>query len=381
MDLGRYLIEAHLREGRPIAELAEAHGVHRSWLYKLLARYRADGDAGLNPRSRRPNRSPSRIGNLFEDEIVALRKELLGAGFDAGPQTIQSHLARRHDEVPSVSSIWRVLKARGFVTPEPHKRPRSSYVRFVAELPNECWQMDVTHVTLADGRAVEVLNMIDDHSRLCVASRAFGVVTSPSVVKVFTAAAATWGFPASVLSDNGAVFTASYRGGVSAMEASLLSLGIAFKHSRPYHPQTCGKVERFHQTMKKYLERQDQPATLLQLQVQLDAFVGYYNEVRPHRAINRRTPIEAFSARLKAVPRLQKLDVENYRVRQDRVDKTGTVTLRYKSQLFHIGVGRARKGERVVLLVAGRAVRIIDVDGVLIRKLTLDPTKDYQKMS
>src|SRR5271165_5942109 len=122
MDLGRYLVEAHLREGRPIAELATAHGVHRSWLYKLLARYRAEGDAGLSPRSRRPHRSPSRVGHLFEDEIVALSKELSDAGFDAGPQTIQSHLARGHDEVPSVSSIWRVLKIRGFVTPEPHKR-------------------------------------------------------------------------------------------------------------------------------------------------------------------------------------------------------------------------------------------------------------------
>ena len=166
MDLGRYLVERHLREGTPIAELAAAHGVHRSWLYKLLARYRAEGDAGLEARSRRPHRSPTRITDLFEDEIVALRKDLTAAGFDAGAQTIHTHLARTHDTPPSVSTIWRTLNARGFVTPQPHKRPRNSYTRFVAELPNECWQMDVTHWPLANGNDVEILNIIDDHSRL-----------------------------------------------------------------------------------------------------------------------------------------------------------------------------------------------------------------------
>jgi transposase len=148
MELGRYLVERHLREHTPEAELAAAHGVHRSWLYKILARHRAEGEAGLEPRSRRPHRSPTRIRHRFDDEIVALRKQLSEAGFDAGAQTIHAHLARRHDAPPSTSTIWRVLNARGFVTPQPHKRPRSSYVRFAAELPNECWQMDVTHLEL-----------------------------------------------------------------------------------------------------------------------------------------------------------------------------------------------------------------------------------------
>ena len=140
MDKGRFLVETHLRTGRSIGELAKAHGVHRSWLYKRLARYRAEGDAGLEPRSRRPVRSPTRIADAYEDAIVAIRKELVDAGHDAGAETIQVHLRKLHDEVPSVSTIWRVLKARGFVTPQPHKRPKSPYVRFQAELPNECWQ-------------------------------------------------------------------------------------------------------------------------------------------------------------------------------------------------------------------------------------------------
>ena len=137
--------------------------------------------------------------------------------------------------------------------PEPHKRPKSSYVRFEAALPNECWQMDVTHVVLKNGRSVEVLNVIDDHSRLCLASRAFPVTTAADVVAAFYEIAQHYGFPASVLSDNGAIFTASFRGDRGALATELAQRGIVFKHSRPYHPQTCGKVERFHQTVKKYL--------------------------------------------------------------------------------------------------------------------------------
>ena len=140
-----------------MAELAAAHGVHRSWLYKLLARYRAEGDAGLVPRSKRPQRSPGRVSEAVEDEIVLLRKRLGEDGLDAGALTIQSHLSQRERPVPSVSTIWRVLGPRGFVVPQPAKRPKSSFVRFEAALPNECWQSDMTHWTLGDGTGVEIV--------------------------------------------------------------------------------------------------------------------------------------------------------------------------------------------------------------------------------
>jgi transposase InsO family protein len=377
MDLGRYLVERHLREGTPVAELAAAHGVHRSWLYKLLARYRAEGEVGLEARSRRPHRSPTRISRRFENEIVALRKRLDTNGFDAGAQTIHTHLARTHPNPPSVSTIWRVLNARGFVTPQPHKRPRSSYIRFVADLPNECWQMDVTHSPLADGTNVEILNIIDDHSRLCVAAKVFPVVNAHDVVTTFHTAA-TWGYPASVLSDNGAVFTATYRGGVGAMESELCALGITFKHSRPYHPQTCGKIERFHQTEKKFLAKQDPPATIRTLQHQLDEFVHTYNTVRPHRALNRQTPIAAFNARTKAHPRLAGIAVDGYRLRRDKIDRNGKITIRHKGRLHHIGLGRRHAGQTVAVLIAGRDIRVLNNTGELIRQLVLDPTRDYQ---
>jgi transposase InsO family protein len=383
MDLAGYVVNAVLVEGMRVDEVAAAHGVSRSWLYELLARYRAGGEEGLKPGSRRPKTSPTRVSAAMEAEIVALRKALAEEGLDAGAQTIHYHLLRRHRRrkrsVPSVATIWRVLTRRGFVTPQPHKRPRSSWKRFCAELPNECWQADVTHWVLADGTEVEILNVLDDHSRLLVASRAFVTTKAADVVETFHQAAATWGFPASVLTDNGAIFTAESRNGRCAMENELFRLGVAYRHSRPYHPQTCGKVERFHQTLKKHLARQRRPATVCELQAQLDRFAAYYNQIRPHRALGRRTPAEAFAARAKATPKGPVTDPEgHHRVRRDRIDKTGCVTLRYRSKLLHIGIGRAHAGTRVLVLVNDRDVRVVTDDGELLRQLTIDPTKDYQ---
>jgi hypothetical protein len=251
-------------------------------------------------------------------------------------------------------------------------------VRFVADLPNECWQMDITHVFLANGAEVEIFNIIDDHSRLCVASRALRIYKAIDVVTTFHEAAAQWGYPASMLSDNGAVFTAAPRHGVCVMESELLSLGIAYKHSSPNHPQTCGKVERFHQTLKKYLGAYKCARSIASLQGELDDFVPYYNEVRPHRSLQRRTPRAAFAARKKARPGRAPLELPPHcRVRQDKVNG-GNVTLRYKSDLFHIGVGRRLNGQRVLLLVKDLDIRVLTPEGVLIRQLTLDPTRIYQ---
>src|ERR1700722_10061775 len=237
MDKHRFLIETHLRTGPSIKELAAAHGVSESWLFKLLRRYRLEGPQSVEPRSRRPKTSPSRIADLYEDEIVRIRKELIDGGFDGGADTIRFHMATPGRTVPSRATIWRVLRARGFVTPEPHKRPRSSWTRFVAEFPNECWQADVTHVEAADGVVYEVLNIIDDHSRVCVASKMFVTTRAPDVVRTLHKAAATWGYPERLLTDNGRIFTTPPGSGVGALEAELLSLGIGTRHGRPYHPR------------------------------------------------------------------------------------------------------------------------------------------------
>ena len=382
MEIAAYLVTAVLVEGQSVRVVARDHGVSKTWVYELLARYRAEGEAGLVPRSKRPHRSPTKIADRFEDEIVRIRKELTEAGYDAGPETIAVHLRRAHrrSKIPSTATIWRVLKARGFVTAQPHKRPKSSYRRFVADLPNERWQMDVTHVVVASGKEVEVLNIIDDHSRLCVASSVRRIFKAIDVVTDFHEAAARWGYPASVLSDNGAIFTAAARNGVCVMESELLELGIAYKHSRPYHPTTCGKVERFHQTMKKHLGASKPARSTDALQAQLDAFVEYYNTIRPHRALRRRTPQAAFSARTKARPSGRPFKVPPHcRVRQDKVH-SGNITLRYKSTLYHVAVGRRHDKKAVLILVADRDVRIMTPDGTLIRRLTLDPRRIYQPL-
>ncbi len=379
MDMGRFLIEMHLRTGQPIKRLAAAHGVSPSWLFKLDRRYRLEGESGLAPRSRRPRSSPTRICDLYEDEIVAMRKRLCDDGLDAGAETIHFHLSERLRSVPSTSTIWRVLKARGFVTPQPHKRPKSSFTRFVADLPNQCWQADVTHFELENGQVFEILNVIDDHSRLCVATRAMVRVKAADVVRVLHQSAETWGYPASFLSDNGLIFTAQQRFGLAgAFEQELFALGIRAKHSRPYHPQTCGKVERFHQTVKKFLSAQEGMLTKKQLQRELDRFVNYYNEVRPHRGIGRKTPASVYSAREKARPTGAVVKADGRRLRFDKVDKTGSVTLRYRGRLHHIGIGAAYKGWRIAMFIDGRKVEIVSLDGSPLRRLVLDPTRDYQ---
>ena len=383
MDLAGYVISAVVVEGRSVKEVCESHDISRSWLYELIARYRELGDDGLKPQSRRPRSSPTRVACAIEDEIVALRKELTDLGVDAGAHTIHYHLQRRHRRrrgaVPSVATIWRVLSRRGFVTPEPQKRPKSSWRRFQAELPNECWQADTTHWSLADGTDVEILNVIDDHSRLLVASRAFVTAKAADVVETFHLGASALGLPASMLTDNGAIFTAESRRGACAIELELLALGVDYKHSRPYHPQTCGKVERFHQTLKKWLAKQRRAASVARLQAQLDRFGTYYNTVRPHRALSRHTPAEAFAARTKATPRRAGITVPaEHRVRRDRIDSGGKVTLRYHSRLVHLGIGRRYRGTHVLLLVADRDVRVINHDGDLLAEFTINPTKTYQ---
>jgi transposase InsO family protein len=349
---------------------------------QLVARYKAGGYPALQKGSRAPHKVSMRTADELEDEIVLLRKQLAERGLDAGAHTIHHHLGLTHQQVPSVSTVWRVLKRRGFVIPQPQKRPKSSYARFEATLPNEMWQSDMTHWHLGDGTGVEIINYLDDCSRVALGSKVVLVAKATDVLECFFECAYKWGFPASVLTDNGCIYTSAYRNGYSAMESELYRLGIVYKHSRPYHPQTCGKVERFHQTLKKYLAKQPGAATLEELQAQIDEFLNYYNQVRPHRAKDRQTPVQAFNSKDKAKPDPSKSShwTKDTRVRRDRVDANGKFTLRYKSQLYHVCVGRAHKRQRIVVFVAGLDIRVLSEDGELIKHFELDPTRSYQPL-
>jgi transposase InsO family protein len=380
VDKARYLVEAHVLEGRSVGELAAAHGVHRSWIYKLLARYREGGLQALAPRSRRPRSRRRQTAPEVVQAIVALRAELQAKGHDAGAQTIAYHLALQHKDVPSCSSIWRILKREGLIVPEPHKRPRSALIRFCAELPNELWQADITAWQLASGEVVEILNLIDDHSRLHWAPTPTRGSKPRTSFQAFMAQLSCTACRPRCSQDNGAVFTGSYRHGKALLESELQRLGVHFKNSRPYHPQTCGKVERLHQTLKRYLARQPPVNTLSELQQQLDGFRHYYNHIRPHRALAGATPLQAFSARVKARP-AGVVAGPHFRVREDRVDQTGKVSLTYGSKLYKIGVGRAHEGRAVRLLIVDQSIRVIDSDGELIRELTLDPSRSCQPIA
>jgi transposase InsO family protein len=380
MSLARLVVTAVRVEGRSKSQVARDYGVSRRWVQELVKRFDADGEAGLVPRSRRPHTSPQRTPERLEQEIVELRKDLAEQGLDAGAHTIAYHLTQRGGSAPAPATIWRILSRRGFITPQPQKRPRSSYVRFEADMPNERWQADVTHWRLASGIQVEILNMLDDHSRFLVASHTHTTTKAADVVASFHQAAASYGLPASMLTDNGAIFTAAPRGGGRcAIELELAALGISYRHSRAYHPQTCGKVERFHQTLKRWLAKQPSARTIPELQAQLDTFAGYYNHQRPHRALGRHTPAAAFAARPKAAPAAPGAPIPAHcRVRHDKVDHSGVITLRHNSRLHHIGLGRRHAGVRVLVLVADLDLRVLAEDGQLLRALTLDPTRDYQ---
>jgi transposase InsO family protein len=375
----RYIVDAVVLERRSPTELARDHGISRRWIHKLVKRFKEGGYAALEPRSRRPHSCSHQTSSDVQTQVLRLRQELVAGGHDAGPETIAHHLIDQVERVPSVATVWRILKRKGLITPQPHKRPRSSFIRFEAKLPNETWQLDSTPWQLADGSPVEVLNFLDDRSRVALASTSFPTVKADDVVRIFHSASNTFGFPASLLSDNAAVFTGRSRRGKVLLELELERLGILFKHSTPYHPQTCGKVERFHQTVKRFLRMQPPAHSLAELQFQLDAFRNYYNSRRPHRALKRQTPLAVFNSLIKARPSQQPAPTD-HRVRRDKIDSFGHVTLRYLGRLRHIPVGTAHKNRRVRLLVAGPDVRILSDDGELIRALTLDPTRSYQPL-
>ena len=387
----RLVITAITLESRSVADVVADYGVARSWVYELLARYRAEGEAALQPRSRRPRTSPTATPAEVVELILEIRKDLTGRGLDAGPDTIGWHLTHRHHTTVSRATIHRILVRAGAVTPDPSKRPKSSYLRFEATMPNETWQSDFTHyrLTKPDGRPgadTEIITWLDDHSRYALHVSAHRPVTTTTVLHTFRQAADLHGYPASTLTDNGMVYTVRLaghgrQGGKNSFEAELRRLDIVQKNSRPSRPTTCGKVERFQKTLKKWLRSQpDQPSSLAELQVLLDAFVEEYNHRRPHRSLpHRATPATAYTARPKATPTGDRSTDSHHRTRHDIVSTAGNVTLRIAGQLRHIGIGRTYARTRVILLVHDLHVRVVNpTTGELLRDLIIDPSKDYQ---
>jgi transposase InsO family protein len=359
-----------------VSAAAEEYAISRRHLHRLLARYREEGLDGLELRSRAPLSSPHAATDRVRDRIVQLRTALTAAGTDAGPVTIAWHLQQEGLRAPSTSTIRRILHTAGLITPEPRKRPRSSYIRFEAVQPNETWQSDFTHWRLHDGSDVEILNWLDDHSRLLISCTAHTPVTGRTVVDTFLAGVDAYGPPASTLTDNGRVYTARHGGGRNEFEYVLAALNIVQKNSAPNHPQTQGKIERFHQTLKRWLGARPRALTISELQAQLDQFREHYNTARPHRARGT-TPAEAYAAGLKAAPAGHG-DHAHYRVRHDHVDGNGKISFRRSARMHHLGIGADHRGTPVLLLADDTTVTVIATrTGEIIATNRIDPDKTY----
>lgn len=359
-----------------VSEAAVAYGISRRHLHRLLARYRDGGLDAIETRSRRPATNPTATPDELRARILELRVTLTGQGLDAGPVTIAWHLRRVGLHAPSTSTIRRILHAAGLVTPEPRKRPRSSYVRFEAAQPNETWQSDFTHWRLADGTDIEILNWLDDHSRFLLSCTAHLPVTGDIVVSTFLAATDQHGIPASTLTDNGRVYTARFGGGRNAFEHLLPLLGVRQKNGSPGHPQTQGKIERFHQTLKRWLTAHPAPTTLRDLQRELDRFREHYNEHRPHRGNDRHTPGDAYRATLKALPSTPREG--HYRIRYDHVGSNGKMSLRRAGRMHHLGIGAHHHGKRVIALIDETTVTVIHLDtDEILSTHNIDPTRSY----
>jgi len=385
------VITAVVIQGRGVRETARRYNVSPGWVSRLVARYRVEGEAAFELRSRRPHRQPTATLAATAELIIELRRDLTGQGLDAGAQTIAWHLRQQHQQTVSEATIWRILQRAGLIIPEPRKKPKAAFICFVAEQPNQMWQTDFTHYRLTrpdgtPGADAEILTFLDDHSRCALSITCHQPVTGPAVVAAFRQTVADHGIPASVLSDNGMVFTTRFAGGragrdtINGFQSELRQLGVIQKHSRPNHPTTCGKVERFQQTLKKWLRAQpEQPQTVAELQALCDTFLAYYNTQRPHRSLNRRTPAAAYQARPKATPTGSTQAQPQARVRRDVVDSDGKLTLRHNGRLHHIGVGRTHARTPILMLINGYDIHIIHATtGEIIRDLILNPAVDYQ---
>jgi transposase InsO family protein/transposase-like protein len=369
-------------EAMNVGQVCEEVGISRQSFYKYVARCRVEGLAGFEPRSRRPLTCPQAVAAEVEDAVIGWRKQLADGGLDHGATTIQWHLGRDERftaKVPAVATVHRILVRRGFVTPQPEKRPKSSWRRFEAPAPNEWWQIDSTDWVIAAAPGlIKIFNIVDDHSRVACASRAVEEATGEQAWSVFGSAAQQWGLPAGVLSDNGLCFSGKLRGFEVLFEAKLRDAGVRPITGRPYHPQTTGKVERFQQTLKRWLRRQDRrhglARDLAELQIRLDTFQRYYNEERPHQGIGRITPLRRWLAS-PPVSAGEPLPHPGPRPQPHPVKVNATGIVRINE--LKIGVGVRWAGCDVTVILDQRHATIFS-GGQLIRHLQIDRTRTYQ---
>jgi len=359
-----------------VAAFCREREISRQTFYKFRARFAEYGIDGLKDLSRRPVSSPGQTCAEVEELVLRRRKQLLEQGLDHGPQSIQWSLQRDgYTGLPAPSTIWRILTRHGVITPQPQKRPKSATKRFTFGRPNECWQSDWTEWALADGSPVAIAGTLDDHARyLCGLHAAAGYGTGELVWEVMLAAIAECGIPSMSLSDNGIMYTGRFHDHESTFEINLRALGVRTINSRPFHPQTCGKIERLWQTLKKWLRARPAPATVEALNALLDEFRDFYNHHRGHRALRGATPAEAFTATEKARPADRPLPAPVFVSRHTVDEKGGNLYV----PPYRVNVGLRWAGHECVSIRDGDYIAIFSGTR-LVREFIADPTRRHQR--
>jgi transposase InsO family protein len=368
------LLEAE-RTGVTVTEVCRRYGISRQTYYRYRRRYLAEGLAGLEDRSRRPSEPANQISVELEVRICEMRKDHPRWG----ARRIRAELTRAGVEAPAVSTIHQVLRRNGLVATGPRRGPKADQ-RFEREISNDLWQIDATEIPLGNGTKGWGINLLDDHSRYLLAAVAGPGATGELAWDTFELAASRYGLPRQVLSDNGLIFTGRLHGVEVMFETSLRDLGVELINSAPYHPQTLGKLERFHRTLKEWLADQGPASDVDHLQELLDGFRFHYNRQRPHQGIGDATPAERYG--------LEPIDANIIRF----PDPTVMTEPDYPPGAFVRKVGSSGNfGFRGKLIqvgsrYAGAAVRVVEVEHLihvyhgdtLIRVLTIDPNRYYQ---
>lgn len=350
------------------------HGISRKTFYLLRARAREEGEAAvLEPKSRRPKTSPTRISEQVKDQAVATRASLEASGLDCGPISVFDKMTSMGLQSPSIPALARIFRERGVARAEPNKRPRAAWRRFVYPAPNACWQLDATEYVLSRGRKCVIFQLIDDHSRYAIASLAASGETSAAAIEVVSKGIAAHGVPQRLLSDNGQALNPTRRGHIGQLVEHVKALGVEPMTSKPSKPTTQGKNERWHQTLFRWLDKRPLAEDLDQLQALVDEFDHIYNTQRPHQGLpGRITPQQAWDATVKAEPPRPQPEDEGPPVtphrrarRTDIGQRTARVysdgKIRIERVRYHLGKHHA--GTQVHALWDTQAISFFDAHG------------------
>lgn len=317
------------QSGLAFSELCRRYAISRKTGYKWLARYRAGGGEALQERSRRPHGSPRLVAPALAQAVIALRQETAWCGrklrrrlLDLGCQ-----------QVPAASTCTEILRRADLLTKD---RPRGPLQRFERARPNELWQMDHKgDFPTQSGQRCHPLTMLDDHSRFNLVLDAAGNQRTPSVQAALSVAFARYGLPEAILCDNGGTWGGCGEGcGYTPLTVWLLRLGVRVLHGRPYHPQTQGKEERFHRTLKAELLSRHTWRDLAHCAGQFHHYRQRYNHERPHDALQGDTPASRYQPSVRPMPaHLPALEYPGMEVRVVR--EKGVIT--FRNQTWAIG--------------------------------------------